>query len=110
MKAWFKSSSESVHASSDLTPKPWCCESQVEMKDASDGDTTFVLRSIFTDESDTLIFTYKQTGEVILENSAYSTEDNEVKKMVRHVYACLQCACISTIRNQKKLFEKHYVL
>jgi len=55
---------------------------KVEMKDASDGDTTFVLRSIFTDESDTLIFTYKQTGEVILENSAYSTEDNEVKKMV----------------------------
>ena len=47
-------------------------------QDAPDGDTTLVLRSVFLEEADQLVFTYKADGQVKLEPSSY-IRDPEVR-------------------------------
>jgi mitotic spindle assembly checkpoint protein MAD1 len=59
---------------------------KVEMKDAPDGATMFILRSMFTGEGDSerLMFKYTAKGEppLTLEDTAYTMQDSEVKKQV----------------------------
>mmetsp|Transcript_8478 Transcript_8478/g.17556 ORF Transcript_8478/g.17556 Transcript_8478/m.17556 type:complete len:809 (-) Transcript_8478:246-2672(-) len=59
---------------------------KVEMKDSPDGSTTFVLRSMYDGESDSqrLVFKYKAGEEhpLQIEDTAYTTQDPEVKKQV----------------------------
>jgi hypothetical protein len=61
---------------------------RVEMRDAPGGATTFVLRSMFSAESEQLVFTLSSDAALTIEPTTYTTENPEVKKQVRARAQC----------------------